>query len=198
MAVDFEKVLKRFMNDDGGIPADSVQTMLQAFTKAVGENFVTVERYNAKKAVADELQTKLDAAGDAQTKYDKLKADFDKFKVEQDAKQVRADKETAYKAILTEMGVPEKRHAAILRTVDFDKLNLAKDGKGGFEDAEAVKKTAQDDWGDFVGKPSGIPTANPPRDNGSKPTKTKDEIMAIKDAGERQRAIAENHELFGF
>ena len=38
--------------------------------------------------------------------------------------------------------------------------------------------------------------SNPP---GGEPGKmTKKEIMEIKDAGERQKAIAENHELFGF
>ena len=31
-----------------------------------------------------------------------------------------------------------------------------------------------------------------------KPSKTKEEIFAIKDTDERQKAIAENHELFGF
>ena len=31
-----------------------------------------------------------------------------------------------------------------------------------------------------------------------KVTKTKEEIYAIKDTAQRQKAIAENHELFGF
>ena len=42
----------------------------------------------------------------------------------------------------------------------------------------------------------GADVAKPPQTG--KATKTKDEIMAIEDDNERQAAIAENHELFGF
>ena len=42
----------------------------------------------------------------------------------------------------------------------------------------------------------GAKVDNPPKTG--KATKTKEEIMAIKDTAERQAAIAENHEAFGF
>ena len=57
---DFEKVVRKHMNDEGMIPADSVPAMIQSISQYVGQNFVTVDRYNTKKAQADELQTKLD------------------------------------------------------------------------------------------------------------------------------------------
>lgn len=194
---DFEKVVRKHMNDEGSIPADSVPALVQSIGKYVGENFVTVDRYNAKKTLADELQTKLDDSADLQGKYDKLKTEYDAYKNEQEAKEVRTQKQDAYKEILKSLNIPEKRWGAILKTVSFDELKMT-DGK--LDDVEKITKDAKEEWGDFIvsTKESGVSSANPPANNGGKSTRTKEEIMAIKDTTERQRAIAENHELFGF
>ena len=194
---DFEKVVRKHTNDEGMIPADSVPALVQSIGKYVGENFVTVDRYNAKKTLADELQTKLDDSADLQSKYDKLKTEYDAYKNEQEAKEVRTQKQDAYKEILKSLNIPEKRWGAILKTVSFDELKMT-DGK--LDDVEKITKEAKEEWGDFIvsTKESGVSSANPPANNGGKSTRTKEEIMAIKDTTERQKAIAENHELFGF
>lgn len=196
---DFEKVVRKHTNDEGTIPADSVPAMIQAISKYVGENFVTVDRYNTKKTLADELQTKLDDSGDLQKKYDDLKTQFDAYKGEQEAKETRTKKQDAYKeSVLKPLGIPEKRWAVILKTVNLDELDL--DAEGKLKDIDGITKQAKEDWGDFITtvKETGVNSANPPANNGGKQTRTKEEIMAIKDATERQRAIAENHEMFGF
>lgn len=194
---DFEKVVRKHTNDEGMIPADSVPALVQSLSKYVGENFVSVDRYNQKKTLADELQTKLDDSGDLQGKYDKLKTEYDAYKNEQEAKEARIQKQDAYKEILKGLGIPEKRWAAILKTVAFDELKMT-DGK--LDDVEKLTKDAKEEWSDFIvtAKETGVSSANPPANNGGKSTRTKEEIMAIKDTTERQRAIAENHELFGF
>lgn len=194
---DFEKVVRKHMNDEGSIPADSVPALVQSIGKYVGENFVTVDRYNAKKTLADELQTKLDDSADLQKKYDDLKTQYDAYKTEQEQKEVRTQKQDAYKEILKSLNIPEKRWGAILKTVSFDELKMT-DGK--LDDVEKITKEAKEEWGDFIvsTKESGVSSANPPANNGGKSTRTKEEIMAIKDTTERQKAIAENHELFGF
>ena len=194
---DFEKVVRKHVNDEGGISADSIPALVQAIQKAVGEGFVSVDRYNAKKNQVDELQTKLDETEGLQGKYDKLKTEYDAYKNEQEAKETRIQKQDAYKEILKNAGIPEKRFAAILKTVNFDELTL-KDGK--FSDEDKLTKAVKEEWADFIvtTKETGTNSATPPASNGGKAGKTKDEIMAIKDATERQRAIAENHELFGF
>lgn len=195
---DFEKVIKKHTNDEGMIPADSVPALVQAISKYVGENFVGVDRYNTKKALADELQTKLEQSTDLQGKYDKLKTEYDAYKNEQEAKEVRTQKQDAYKEILKGLNIPEKRWAVILKTVSLDELELGADGK--LKDVEGITKQAKEDWGDFITtvKETGVDSAKPPANNGGKSTMTKAEIMAIKDTTERQKAIAENHELFGF
>lgn len=195
---DFEKVVRKHTNDDGGIPADSIPGLVQAIQKAVGEGFVPVERYNIQKNKAEELQTKLDEADGLQGKFDKLKTEYDNYKNEQEAKETRAKKQDAYKEVLKGLNVPEKRWAVILKTVNLDELDLDADGK--LKDVDEITKQAKEDWGDFITtvKETGVNSPKPPANNGGKSTMTKAEIMAIKDTTERQRAIAENHELFGF
>lgn len=195
---DFEKVIRKHVNDEGNIPADSIPALMQSIAKAVGESFVSIDRYNAKKTQAEELQTKLDESEGLQGKYDKLKTEYDAYKNEQENKEVRTKKQDAYKEILKKAGIPEKRFAVILKTVDLDELKLSSDGK--LSDTDKIEKSVKEEWSDFIvtTQETGVGSANPPSNNGGKSTMTKKEIMEIKDTAERQKAIAENHELFGF
>lgn len=164
---DFEKTIRKHVNDDGNIPADSIPAVIQAVQKVVGESFVPIDRYNAKKTQVDELQTKLEESEGLQTKYDKLKADYDAYKQDQEKKATRTQKQEAYKDLLVKIGIPEKRCAAILKTVDLDKLEL-KDGK--LVDADKLETEAKTEWEDFivVTKPEGVDSATPPENNGGK------------------------------
>ena len=79
---------------------------------------------------------------------------------------------------------------------DLSKMKLDKDGN---LDGEAeLKKTINNEWGEFktTVTTKGAVVEKPLQTG--KATKTKEEIYAIKDPAERQKAIAENHELFGF
>lgn len=164
---DFDKIVRKYTNDDGNIPADSIPSLVQGISKAVGEGFVTLDRYNAKKNLADELQTKLDEAGEQTEKYNKLKTEYDAYKNDVEAKALRSEKENAYREMLKEIGIPEKRLAVILKTVNFDELDF-KDGK--FTDIENIKKTAKEEWSDFIVtvKETGVDSATPPENNGGK------------------------------
>ena len=77
---------------------------------------------------------------------------------------------------------------------DIDKLEL--DDKGEVKDAKKHTDSLKADWSDFVGTTTttGAKVDTPPTNTGSK--MTKDQIFAIKDAGERQAAIAANADLF--
>ena len=133
---------------------------------------------------------------DWRVKHDELKKLFDDYKAEIADREATAKLRTAYRALLKAENVDEKRHDAILRVTDLSKLKLDEDGT--LKDAEALRASIQSDWGAFVvtrnRRGASVPT--PP---GSAPArKTREEILAIRDAGARQRAMAENHELFGF
>lgn len=164
---DFDKIVRKHANDEGNIPADSIPALVQSISKAVGEGFVTVDRYNTKKALVDELQTKLDEAGDQTEKYNKLKTEYDAYKNETEAKALRSEKEAAYKEMLKKIGIPEKRLAVILKTVNFDELEF-KDGA--FTKAADLEAGAKEEWADFIvtTKGTGVESANPPENNGGK------------------------------
>lgn len=189
-----------------GIEEDKVDEIIKAHTETVD---ALKEQRDAYKADAEKLpavQKELDdlkaaaEKGDKdpyKVKYEALKEDFDKFKSEQKEKETHAKKESAYRALLEEAGISEKRIASVLKVSDVDAIEFAEDGK--VKDADTLKASIKKEWEDFIvtKDTQGAPTATPPAGSG-KTYKSKDEIMAIKDVKERQDAIAENHELFGF
>lgn len=194
-----------------GLEADAISSIVQAHTDTLSglqDELETLKAENARlKKDAEALpgvQKELDdlkakTAADAKERegkdYDKLKKEFDDYKAEQTRKEARAAKETAYKELLKDAGIPERHYAKILKYSDVDGVEL--DEKGKITGAKDILKAVKEEWADHIetAQTTGTSTANPPAATG---TKTKEDILAIKDAGERQQAIAENHELFGF
>lgn len=190
-----------------GIEDDKVDEIIQAHTDTVNGLKDEIEKYksDAEKLPAvtkerDDLKKaseETDGKNPYKVKYDALKEDFAKYKQDIEAKESKAKKDSAYKALLKEAGVSEKRIDAILRVSDVDALELEADGQ--VKNHDDMVKTIKSEWSDFIvseGK-GGANTATPPAGNG-KTFKSKDEIFAIKDTAERQKAISENHEMFGF
>jgi len=68
-----------------------------------------------------------------------------------------------------------------------------------YRNSADLVKSIKEEWSDFiVSERNGRAlTATPPAGNG-KTYKSMEEIYTIKDTAERQEAISENHELFGF
>ena len=145
----------------------------------------------------DELKAKGDDGYKA--KYEAEKAAHDALKADIAAKETKKAKTDAYRELLKGANIDEKRIATILRAEapTIDKIELDADGK--IKNAEQYTESIKSDWADFVVTQSakGTNTATPPAHGGTATTKTKEDIMKIKDAGERQKAIAENPTLFG-
>lgn len=127
--------------------------------------------------------------------YESLKAEFDKYKQEQENKATKAKKEKAFRDVLKNIGVDDAFKDDICKIADIDGIEFDDNGK--IKDAEAYENAAKDKWKSFIVKTSskGAETSTPPKNNGGK--MTKEEIMKISDTQERQAKIAENHELFG-
>ena len=189
-----------------GIEEEKIEQIIEAHTDTVN---ALKEARDTYKADAEKLGTvekefaeakeQLKAAGsdEYKEKYEKIKADFDIYKADVEAKANRAKKEDAYKAILKDANIPEKHYAKILKYSDIDGLEF--DDKGELSNRSELLKSIKEEWGDHI-EQTGTTGANvqTPPANGGKGKMTKEEIMKIKDSGERQKAIAENHELFGF
>lgn len=140
-------------------------------------------------------QHKDDGENPYQKKYEDEHKAFEAYKKEVAAKEEKAAKMTAYKALLKEAGINEKRIDSVLKVTDIDKIELDEEGK--IKDSETLKNNIKTEWSDFIVQTStqGANTATPPANNG-KSTMTKEQIYAIKDTVERQKAMAENKELF--
>lgn len=147
----------------------------------------------AEKAV--ELQKQLETGEDFRTKYEEEHKAFEEFKKRTATDAETAKVKTAYRKLLADEGISEKRLDSILKLTDLSKMKLDKDGN--LEDVESLKKAINEEWGEFRTTVSerGAVVEKPLT---GKTKMTKDEIYAIKDTAQRQQAIAENHELFGF
>ena len=187
-----------------GIEADKVDEIINAHTEVTDALKQERDQYKADaeklpgiQKELDDLKATTDGKNAWKVKYDALKEDFDQYKNDVEAKAAKATKEEAYKKLLEETGVSPKRIAAILKVSDLDSIEL--DDSGAIKDADKVQESIKEEWADFIQTTStkGANTATPPSNTG-KATKTKEEIFAISDPSERQRAIAENHTLFGF
>lgn len=198
---DFEEIIKKHVDGEGNIPASAIGTVVAAIKTAVGNEFVDKARYKAKLDEIDELKTKQQTAEDNattaekwKTKYDALKDEFKEFKNAQTAKETRSAKEKAYREILKEEGISEKRIDAVIKVSNVDGVEFGEDGK--IKDADKLREEIRKEWSDFIvtTEKKGVNPPAPPSNSGG--AMTKESIMAIKDRSERRAAIAQNLELF--
>lgn len=142
-----------------------------------------------------ELKGNLEELEPYKEKYENERKAFGEFKTEVEAERTTASKTAAYKALLKKAGVSNKRFDAIVRLTDFDKVEL--DENGEVKDADKVVENIKEEWSEYIEKSAevGAGTENPPANTGGKMTLA--QIDAIEDTAERQKAMLENHELFG-
>ena len=187
-----------------GIEDEKIDQIIDAHSETVDALKAERDGYKEDAAKLAAVQKELDelkAKGDDgyKAKYEAEKAAHDALKADIAAKETKKAKTEAYRELLKGANIDEKRIATILRAEapTIDKIELDADGK--IKNAEQYMESIKSDWADFVVTQSakGTNTATPPANGGTATTKTKEDILKIKDAGERQKAIAENPTLFG-
>lgn len=191
-----------------GIEADKVDEIITAHAETVDALKEERDKYKADAeklpTVAQELADlkeateKAGASGNAyQVKYEAIKEEFEKYKADVEAKALRTSKENAYRSLLKEAGISDKRMDSVMKVSGdaIDKLDLDADGKA--KDAKDLVKNIAEEWADFVVKETtkGADTGRPPKNDGGAKM-TKEEIFAIKDTTARQQAMLENKDLF--
>lgn len=195
--------LTRKMLKGMSLSDEQIDTIIEAHTETV----------DALKNERDELREKAEQLPDVQKQLDKLKAeaekgntdsykvkyealkeDFDKYKGEVSAKETKSAKETALRATLKKLGVPEKHIGSIVKVTDLGGIEL--DEKGAIKNADAHEKQLREEWSDLIPTEEQRPVTPETPPTGGKTPPTRAEIMKIKDTSERQKAIAENIELF--
>ena len=187
-----------------GIEDEKIDQIIDAHSETVDALKADRDAYKEDAAKLAAVQKELDelkAKGDDgyKAKYEAEKAAHDALKADIAAKETKKAKTDAYRELLKGANIDEKRIATILRAEapTIDKIELDADGK--IKNSEQYTESIKSDWADFIVTQSakGANTATPPANGGAATTKTKEDILKIKDAGERQKAIAENPTLFG-
>ncbi len=182
-----------------GIEPDKIEEIISSHAETVSGLKEEAEKYRADAEKLASVQKELDDLRKATSgkNYDQLKKEFDEYKASVQAKETRAAKEAAYRDVLKDSNLSEKGIAKAIKYADWDSVELDENGK--VKDAKGHLKAVRDEWAEYIVKTTttGASTTTPPSNTGGT-GKTKEEIMGIADTTERQRAIAENHELFGF
>ena len=173
------------------------------------EDALVAEHLTARNAYAEEqVKVELEKQPAAKVEnikdseeYKALKADFDNYKADVAAKETKAAKEAAYRAILKDANLSEKGIEKAVKYADWNKIELGEDGK--LKGANDHIKAVREEWAEYVTTTTttGAKTSTPPVNNGGAKL-TKAEIYAKDEHGryklstaERQKALAENPEL---
>lgn len=110
----------------------------------------------------DDLKKAGEGKDDFEQKYNDLKKEYDTYKSDQSAKAEKAAKDKAYRAMLKEIGVSEKRIDSIMKITDLSDIKLDKEGS--IEGLEDLKESSKTEWADFIATEDkqGAGTPNPP------------------------------------
>lgn len=191
--------LKRSFLESMGLTEQQISAIMDEHTAVTDRMKNEIEQYKADANRLPEVQKELDAlkgGEDYRAKYDAEHQEFEAFKAkvarDADAAAVKA----AYRKLLIDEKISEKRLDSVLRVTDLSGLKLGEDGKLDGEDK--LREAIRNDWADFVTETTerGAAVETPP--TVGKARMTKEEIRNIKDTHARQQAIADNHDLFGF
>ena len=177
-----------------GIEAEKIDEIITAHTESLDgvkeerdKYKADVEKYKADAEKLPSVQKELDdlkAATDGKespfkseyektkSEYDKLKSEYSEYKQGVEAEKKKAEHTEAYKKLLLDAGVSDKRIAAVLKLSGeaIDKLEF--DEKGGVKDADKLKDGIKSEWADFIvtKETNGAQTATPPTGNAGQGT----------------------------
>ncbi len=185
------KTLREILEDETTDTSGKLKKILDVLHK---ETDALQNQLDEKDAAIAKAEKDRDAANGGKEAAEKALADY---KAQQTQKDTHAAKEAKFRELLKSAGVLDKYADRVVRLSgeDIDKLEL--NDKGEVKDAKKHADSLKADWSDFVGTTTttGAKVDTPPTSTGSK--MTKEQIINIKDASERQAAIAANPEAFG-
>ena len=194
--------LTRKMLKAMGIEEEKIDQIIEAHSETVDSLKADRDSYKDDAEKLKSVQKELDdlkAKGDDgwKDKYEKLKGEHEQYKSDVLAKETRAAKEAAYRAILKDANLSEKGIEKAIKYAEWDKIELGEDGK--LKGANDHIKAVRNEWAEYVTTTTttGAKTYTPPANNGTGTGKTKEEIMAIKDGAVRRAEMAKNPHLFG-
>ena len=186
-----------------GLTDEQVDTIIEAHADTVDGLKADVSKYKTDAEKLPSVQKELDdlkAKGDDgwKEKHDKVKKDFDEYKTGVESEKSKAAKEKAARAYFESKNIIGKSLELAMRASAAEIAGLDLDGEK-IKDTAVLDGLVAGDLAALVGSTTvrGNNPANPPANNGSGSTKTKEDILNIRDGAERRKAMAENPQLFG-
>ena len=185
-----------------GIEEDKIDQIIEAHIDVVEPLKQERDRLSADAAKLVEVEKELEelrGADDYKAKYEAEHRAFEAYKAEQAEREQKAAKEAAARAYFESAGITGANLDIAMRGAKDEIKSLQLDGDK-IKDNKALADLVSGTYAGLVvtQQKKGTNVANPPANNGGKSSKTKEEIYLIKDSAERQKAIMDNHELFGF
>lgn len=197
MAKRHEDGLSRKYLEGMGLTEGQVTAIIEQHTMVTGRMQEEIDAHEEDAQKIKDLESKLKAyegGKDWKAEHDKLKGEFDTYKQQVADKAADDAKLREVRRLGKEAGLSDAGIEKAAKYTDRKGMELGEDGKA--KDAAAIVKALREEWPEYIVKTArkGVQPATPPGDG--KVSRTREEIMAIKDTAERQQAIAENMELF--
>ena len=188
--------LRDILSDAGANPekvGDAIDRIIAGHTasiEALREERDTFKEEAKKLADVQKELDDLKAKGDDKA-LEKVQKEFDDFKAKVEGEKTHAAKESAFRAVLKDLGISEKHFAKICKYSDIDSLEMTDDGK--LKELASIRKSIKAEWADHIetAETKGTATPRPQGASSGGSGMTKAEIMKIKSASERQAALKE-------
>lgn len=141
--------LTRSLLNGMGLTAEQIAAVIEAHTDTVNGLKEEIDKHKTKADEAtNELKNLKEQGNEWQTKYEKEHSDFEAYKADQAKAATKNAVKDAYKALLKEAGVSEKRIDAIMKVTDTTEMKLDESGK--LVDADKHAETIKNDWSEFI------------------------------------------------
>lgn len=189
-----------------GLTDEQVDSIIEMHTETVdglkaeiAKNKADAEKLPAVQKELDDLKAKGDDGW--KDKHDKVKKDFDDYKAGVEAKETKAAKEQAVRAYYESKNIKDANLNIAMRSsgAEIDAVELDGDK---IKDTAALDDLISGDLANLVTKPGVVVDTGAKLKTGGKPM-TKEEIYKrdergryVMSASERQKALAENPQLF--
>lgn len=182
-----------------GVEEDKIEEIITAHGETVAalKDDAEKARQNADDSAAiakerDSYKQRVEALEKASGDAAKVQAEYDAYKKQVETDKANAGKKTLVQKALEAAGANPAAIDLLLNTIDLEKVET--DGNKLKNAADVLKPVKEAHAGLFGSvKQKGTDQLNPLGGGGAK---SRDEIMKIKDATERQKAIAENLSAF--
>ena len=160
-----------------GIEEEKIDQIIEEHAETVTALKQQRDQYKVDAEKLPGVQKELDDLKDAaekdgenpyKAKYEELQQQFDDYKADVTAKETKAKKTAAYRKLLKDAKVSEKRLDSILKLSPVDDIEL--DDNGEIKDAADVKKKIEEEWSDFIvtEETHGADSNNPPGGSGGR------------------------------